>query len=144
VSESGDPGAPVGDYGIVTERDMMRHLSASGAAGVAASIGAIATRPLVSIRAAAFAYRAIGRMDRLKIRHLAVRDDDGRLVGIVSARDLLKLRATAAINLNDAIEVAATATELAAAWAQLPAVAQSLIAEGIEAPVIAEIASEEL
>jgi DNA polymerase-3 subunit epsilon/CBS domain-containing protein len=144
VSEAGEPGAAVADYGIVTERDVMRHLAASGAAGFAAPVGSIATRPLVSIRAAAFAYRAIGRMDRLKIRHLAVRDEQGRLVGVVSARDLLKLRAAAAINLDDAIEVASTATELAAAWSSLPSVAQSLIAEDVEAPVVAEIVSEEL
>jgi CBS domain-containing protein len=144
VSDAGDLGGQLSEYGIVTERDMMRHLSAAGAAGFAAPLGALATRPLVSIRAAAFAYRAIGRMDRLKIRHLAVRDEDGRLVGVVSARDLLKLRAAAAINLDDAIEVASTATELAAAWSSLPSVAQSLIAEGVEAPVIAEIVSEEL
>jgi CBS domain-containing protein len=83
-------------------------------------------------------------MDRLKIRHLAVRDEDDRLVGVVSARDLLKLRASAAINLSDTIEVADSADALATAWAQLPTVAQSLIAEEIDASVIAEIVSEEL
>ena len=144
VSGSGEAGGPIVDYGIVTERDLMRHLSDTGAEGFTAPVGSLATRPLVSIRAAAYAYRAIGRMDRLGIRHLAVRDADGRLAGVVSARDLLKLRARAAINLSDAIEVAATATELAAAWSSLPAVAQSLILEAIEAPVIAEIVSEEL
>lgn len=144
VSEEGKPGDALGRYGIVTERDLMRHLSGRGEAGFADPVGALATRPLVSIRAAAFAYRAIGRMDRMKIRHLAVRDDDGLLAGVVSARDLLKLRATAAINLSDAIEDAATAEAMAAAWALLPGVAQSLIAEEVEAPIIAEIVSEEL
>lgn len=144
VSDTGEAGGAIGDYGIVTERDLTRHLSVKGAEGFAAPLGSIGTRPLVSIRAAAFAYRAIGRMDRLRIRHLAVRDEDGRLVGVVSARDLLKLRAAAAINLDDAIEVASTTTELAAAWSSLPSVAQSLIAEDIGAPVIAEIVSEEL
>jgi len=144
VSESGEPGGPLSDYGIVTERDMMRHLAAGSDGAFATQVGELASRPLVSIRAAAFAYRAIGRMDRLKIRHLAVRDGQDRLVGVVSSRDLLKLRAGAAINLTDAIEVAGSAEALAAAWAQLPSVARSLVAEDIEAPVIAEIVSEEL
>lgn len=144
VSADGQPGGMLSEYGIVTERDMMRTLAAAGASAFAQPVGGLASRPLVSIRAAAFAYRAIGRMDRLRIRHLAVRDENDRLVGIVSARDLLKLRATAAINLSDTIEVAVSADALASAWAQLPTVAQSLIAEEIEAPVIAEIVSEEL
>ena len=144
VSDNGTAGGPLANYGIVTERDMMRHLAADGEGAFATPVGRLASRPLVSIRAAAFAYRAIGRMDRLKIRHLAVRDEDERLVGVVSARDLLKLRASAAINLSDRIEVAESPDALAAAWAQLPTVAQSLAAEDIDAPVIAEIVSEEL
>jgi DNA polymerase-3 subunit epsilon/CBS domain-containing protein len=144
VSEAGEPGGRLADYGIVTERDLMRHVSAGGAEALKAPVGAIATRPLIAIRSRAFAYRAIGRMARMNIRHLAVRDDDDNLVGVVSARDLLKLRASAAINLNDQIEDAASASELAAAWSQLPGVATSLLMEDIEAITIAEIVSEEL
>lgn len=144
VSDSGRPGGKVGEYGILTERDLMRHLASNGADALKVDSGEIATRPLVSIREQAFAYRAIGRMARRKIRHLAVRSDDNDLVGVISARDLLKLRASAAINLNDRIEDAATASDLAAAWSQLPGVATSLLGEGIEAATIAEIVSEEL
>lgn len=144
VSEAGKPDGPVGDYGIVTERDVMRLVAARGEAAFSAEVGEIATRPLASIRSQAFAYRAVGRMDRLKIRHLAVRHEDGRLAGIVSARDLLKLRAGVAINLDDRLEAAGSAAEMAAAWATLPAVADGLIAEHLDARVIAEIVSEEL
>lgn len=144
VSEKGKPGAPVADYGILTERDLMRHIAATGSDALGVPAGDIATRPLVTIREGAFAYRAIGRMARMKIRHLAVRDDEQNLAGVISARDLLKLRASAAINLNDQIEDATTGPEMAAAWSQLPTVATSLLAEGIEAITIAEIVSEEL
>jgi CBS domain-containing protein len=144
VSEDGEPGAAQREYGIVTERDVMRHLSSGGEAAFTVPVGEIASRPLASVRAAAFAYRAIGRMARLGIRHLAVCDDAGRLVGAVSSRDLLKLRGSGAIHLNDAIEAASSVNELAAAWATLPSVVQSLIAEEVDAHIIAEIASEEL
>ncbi len=144
VSDHGEPGRPVDEYGILTERDVMRQLSATGEAALDRPVGNIASRPLASIRAAAFAYRAIGRMDRLKIRHLAVRSDAGILVGVLSARDLLKLRASAAINLDDRIDHAADSAELAAAWATLPAVVRSLLAEEIDPRVVAEIISEEL
>jgi DNA polymerase-3 subunit epsilon/CBS domain-containing protein len=144
VSEAGEADAPVLDYGILTERDVMRLIAARGEAAFACKVGEVATRPLASIRTQAFAYRAIGRMDRLKIRHLAVRHEDGRLAGIVSARDLLKLRAGVAINLDDRLEVAGSAAEMAAAWATLPTVADGLISERLDARVIAEIVSEEL
>jgi CBS domain-containing protein len=144
VADPAEPGQPIAAYGIVTERDVMRLLASDGGSALGMPIGGIATRPLASIREQAFAYRAVGRMDRLKIRHLAVRHEDGRLAGIVSARDMLKLRASAAINLDDTIEHAASAAEMAAAWAMLPTVADALIAERIDARAIVEIVSEEL
>ncbi|WP_157020293.1 DUF294 nucleotidyltransferase-like domain-containing protein [Mesorhizobium xinjiangense] len=144
TSSSGQTGGRIGDYGIVTERDMMRRIAAAGAETLSRPVGDFASHPLASIRAAAFVYRAVGRMDRLKIRHLAVRDEDDRLIGMISARDLLRLRAGAAISLDDEIEAAASPEEMAAAWATLPSVADSLIAEKIEARRIAGIVSEEL
>jgi len=144
VADDPVPGQPVHRYGIVTERDVLRRIAASGADALGESVGAIATRNLATIRAEAFVYRAVGRMDRLKIRHLAVRDDFGHLVGVISARDLLHMRAGAAISLDDEIEAAADPNALASAWSKLPAVAEALIGEAIEARVIAEIVSEEL
>jgi DNA polymerase-3 subunit epsilon/CBS domain-containing protein len=144
VSATGEPDRAVSDHGIVTERDIVRALARNGAGALAAEIGSLASRPLVSVRAEAFVYRAVGRMDRLKIRHLAVRDEAGRLVGVVSARDLLRLRATAAIQLDDMLEVAASPAEMAAAWASLPSVADRLIEEEIGARTVCEIVSEEL
>jgi CBS domain-containing protein len=144
VSPDGVAGQPVETYGIVTERDVMRKIASGSASALDFRIGDIATRPIVSIRAAAYVYRAIGRMNRLKIRHLAVRSEDGRLAGIVSARDLLKLRASAAVNLDDAIEDARTPAQMAGAWAMLPSVAEALLTEEIDARIIAGIVSEEL
>jgi DNA polymerase-3 subunit epsilon/CBS domain-containing protein len=144
VSEDGTGGGPVTDYGIVTERDMMRRIAARGGAALADCVGEFATRPLASIAGGAFLYRAIGRMDRLKIRHLAVRDEAERLAGIISARDLLQLRAGAAIHLDDAIAGARSAEEMAGAWATLPSVARALIAEEVDARTVAGIVSEEL
>lgn len=144
VADPAEPGQSLDAYGIVTERDVMRLLASDGEKALAMFVGDVASRPLASIREQAFAYRAVGRMDRLRIRHLAVRHEDGRLAGVVSARDLLKLRASAAINLDDTIEHAASPAEMAAAWAMLPGVADALIAERIDARAIAEIVSEEL
>ncbi len=144
VGEPLGDGQPVGEYGIVTERDMMRRIAEKGADAFPLEVGAMASRPVQSVRGQAFVYRAVARMDRLKIRHLAVRKENGHLEGIVSARDLLKLRAGAAIALDDAIEVSRTPTEMGRAFALVPEMAAALIDEGLEAPVVAEIVSEEI
>ena len=88
------------------------------------------SRPLAVVPADAFVYRAVGRMSRLNVRHLGVADEAGRVIGALSARDLLRLRAGEAISLGDEIDVATDVHTLAAAWAKLPRVAASLVARG--------------
>ncbi len=144
VADNPSAASLVSDHGIVTERDMMRALAADGAGMLSRPLSGMMTRPLVSIAGEAFLYRAAARMQRLGIRHLAVRDEAGRLGGVVSARDLLRLRAGAAIGLEDELATAGDAAALAAAWARLPTVVDRLIAEQLDAPTIAAIASEEL
>ncbi len=138
------PGQPVNAYGILTERDVLRRLVESDVDVLLRPAGDFASRPLHSIRAQAFVYRAIGRLARLQIRHLAVRSDNGRLVGVVSARDLLRTQGGAAVALDDAIQVARTPKALAAAWSTLPAVAAALLSEGVDARQVCRIVSEEI
>jgi CBS domain-containing protein len=144
VSTDGKPGGAMERYGILTERDVMRALAARGSAALNEPVGPLAARPLKSIREDAFVYRAIGRMARLKFRHLAVRSDTGLLRGIVSARDLLKLRASAQFQLDDRIEDATSASELAQAWGAVPAMVESLVNEDIPARTVAAVISEEI
>jgi len=144
VSAGAEDSRRLEDFGIITERDLMREIAASGSAALAVEIGPIASRPLISISEGAYVYRAIGRMKRNRIRHLAVGDAGGHLAGIISARDLLKLRASAALDLDDALDQAANGCEMAAAWSGLPAVAGALITEGLNARTICDIVSQEL
>lgn len=138
------PGQPVSAYGILTERDVLRRLAAAGPAVLQQPAGSLASRPLHSIRARAFVYRAISRLARLGVRHLVVRSENGLLEGVVSARDLLKTRGGAAVALDDAIQVADSAKALAAAWSTLPAVAAALVDEGIDARLVCRVVSEEI
>lgn len=134
----------VPELGILTERDILRAIGKDGASALEVPVKAIAHWPLQTVPEEAFVYRAIGRMERLKIRHLGVVNDAGELVGALSARDLLRLRAGEAVALGDEIDEAADAHELAAAWAKLPAVATSLHEEGVDARDIAAVISREL
>lgn len=132
------------DVGIATERDVLRAIDRLGAAALEVPVKGIMTKPLVSIPADAFVYRAIGRMSRLKIRHLAVVDEARGVVGALSARDLLRLRAGQAASLGDEIDEAADARALSVAWAKLPIVAEALLMEGFSGREIAEVISAEL
>ncbi len=140
-----EPGAalekPVEDYAIVTERDVLRAVARSGARALADPALAHGARPLVAIRKDAFFYQALGLMNRHRIRHLAVTDENGRLAGVLSARDFLKFRAGAAVDLQARIESASSPADLALAWSRVPVVASALLGEDIDARIVAEIAS---
>lgn len=144
VTATGRPGLDAGEYAILTERDAMRRIARDGAAALDEPVGALGSRPLVTIRETAFLYRAVGRMGRIGARHLGVRSEAGSLVGVVSARGLLRLRAGPAIALADAIEQAGSARDLALAWSTLPVVVSSLIAEAVDAHIVCQIVSEEI
>jgi len=130
--------------GIVTERDVLRAVASHGGAALAMPVEQLMSKPLEAIPADAFVYRAIGRMSRLKVRHLGVVDEEGGVIGALSARDLLRLRASEAVTLGDEIDAAQDVHALAAAWAKLPQVAASLLAEDVSARDVAAVISREL
>ncbi|MDC7788732.1 DUF294 nucleotidyltransferase-like domain-containing protein [Rhodoplanes sp. TEM] len=132
------------DLGIVTERDILRALAHHGPDAFALPVAKVMAKPLAAVPADAFVYRAIGRMGRLGVRHLAAVDEAGFVVGALSARDLLRLRAGEAVTLGDAIDQAEDVEGLAAAWATLPRVAAALSAEKVSARNVAAVISREL
>lgn len=133
-----------GDVGIVTERDLLRALDAYGGDTLGMPVERFMSRPIATVPADAFVYRAIGRMNRLKIRHLGTTDESGFVIGSLSARDLLRLRAGEAVSLGDEIDQADSVPTLAVAWAKLPEVAAALMAERVSARAIASVISREL
>jgi CBS domain-containing protein len=130
--------------GIVTERDVLWALANRMNEDPEPTLREIMSCPVQTVHQDEFIYRAIGRMHRMQFRHLGVVDDHGALNGIVSARALLRQRATAAIALGDEIERAPDIEALGLARAKLAAVARSLSHEGIEARAVAAIISAEL
>lgn len=132
------------ECGIVTERDVLRAISTHGIPGLSLPVSSIATRPLKTINTNDFAYQAMARMNRLSIRHLGVIDEAGDLVGALSARDLMRLRAEGAAKLGDEIEHADDAASLARVWSNLPPAAAALLAEGVSARDVAAVISNEI
>jgi len=130
--------------GIITERDVLRALHADGAAALDTPVGRYGQRPLVTIPAEEFVYRALSRMSGMKFRHLGVVGEDGSLVGALSARDLLRQRAGDAVSLGDSIERAESPAELGQIWSALTAVTRALDQEQVDARDIATLISQEL
>ena len=133
-----------GETGILTEHDVLRALDTHGAKALELPIREFASRPVQSVSEDAFVYRAIGRMDRLGVRHLAVRNPTGEIVGAVTSRDLLHQRASTAIVLGDEIDSATDVAVLGTAWAKLPHMAKSLLEEGVDPRTIAQVISSEI
>jgi CBS domain-containing protein len=133
-----------GPVGIVTERDVLRAIDASGAASLATRIDALVRVPLQTVAEDAFVYRAIGRMQRLGFRHLGVENGKGEIVGALTNRNLLRYRTSAAIMLGDEIDSAPAPAALAVAWAKLPVVARSLVQEEVDPRTISAVISSEI
>jgi DNA polymerase-3 subunit epsilon/CBS domain-containing protein len=131
-------------FGIVTERDVLRMLERQSEGALKLKSGMVASKPLHSVREGDFLYRALGRMNRLRIRHLAVTDKNGKIVGALSARDLLRQRAGDLIQLGDALDQSSTVEELNDAWSRLPLLVRSLTAEMIDPREITAVISHEL
>ena len=71
-------------------------------------------------------------------------DELGHVIGALSARDLLRLRAGEAISLGDEIAEARDVHALTMAWGKLPQVVASLLQEGVSARDIAAVISREV
>ncbi len=77
--------------GIVSERDIIRSVSADGAGVLDAPVSAIMTRSVVCCDEAETMDCVMSRMTRGRFRHLPV-EQNGRLAGIVSIGDVVKAR----------------------------------------------------
>ena len=141
----GDPyGSRTSEIGIITERDVLRSIFSFGGEALDMPVEQLMNKPLAVVHADAFVYRAIGRMNRLGVRHLGVVDESGQIIGALSARDLLQLRASVAILLGDEIDAACDVHSLGAAWSKLPQMAAALLAEGVNGRDVAAVISHEL
>jgi CBS domain-containing protein len=130
--------------GIVTERDVLRAVAQSGSLGLHMPLASVMSSPLITVSEDALVFVAMGRMERMKLRHLLVVDRQERPVGMVTSRGLLKLRAGSALALGDEIGAAPAPAALHDARARLPQLARGLMSEGIGATGIANILSRVL
>jgi CBS domain-containing protein len=138
----GRPDAP--PEGILTERDVLRESAEGRLDFDHTAVRSVMTTPVETMPGNEMVYRALGRMDRLGFRHLCVIDEHGVAIGMLSQRDVLHHRASAAMVLGDGLQAAGDAVSLAASHSQVPEVARRLVAEGMGGAEVASVVSHEV
>lgn len=79
-----------GAMGIFTERDVLVRVVAAGRDPATTLVGETMTRPFVAVRISTTIEEAMRIITTKRCRHLPVRGDDDRIVGVVSIGDLTK------------------------------------------------------
>ncbi len=132
------------EFGILTESDILRALSSRGPSALDDPVGSHCSRPLKTIASKEFLYRAIVSMQTEGVRHFGVIDEQRRLTGAVSARNIFRGFSGDAVSLGSEIETAGNSAELGRVWSELGTVARSLAGQSVEPGKIAAIISREL
>ena len=89
--------------GIISERDIVRAASQSGAAALEASVGSVMSTDVVTCSPGDGVDRLMSLMTDRRIRHLPVVDEQGHLTGIISIGDVVKARLTSLEHENRAL-----------------------------------------
>ena len=121
-----------GELGIVTDTDFREKVVAGGVSPEA-PITTIMSRPLLTARVDRYAADAALDMLYAGVEHLAVTDARGKVVGVVSAGDLMGLAYWSPFALRAAIFNAPTEAALDAATKELPGMFAALVQAGLQA-----------
>lgn len=79
--------------GIATERDLVRKVLAAGVNPSKVLVSDVMSTPLVTIGAGSTVVEAADKMSEYLIRRLVVVDENGALVGLITAGDIARLLA---------------------------------------------------
>ena len=124
--------------GIVTDADL-REKVVVGRVSRDAPVSAIMSAPVHTIRADTFAAEASVAMLTFGVSHLPVTGDDGAVVGMVSAGDLMSLEARSPFALRRALHVARDEDELVAAAGDIPTLFVDLLDARLDAPMLCRV-----
>ena len=124
--------------GIVTDTDL-REKAVAGGVSRDAPVSAIMSTPVRTVAAGAFAPEASLTMLTFGVSHLPVVADDGAVVGIVSAGDLMSLEARNPFALRRSLQWARDEDELVAAASDVPRLFVDLLDARLDAPLVSRV-----
>ena len=125
--------------GIVTDRDLRSRVLA---AGLAASepVSRVMTPDPATAQAEAYAFELLLEMAQRNVHHMPVMRD-GRVLGLLTTTDLMRLQTANPVYLTGDIRKQATVEGLVAASGRLPAVLRQLIEAGASADDVGRVAT---
>lgn len=121
-------GAP---SGIVTDRDLRNKVVAAGSDPNGLLVREVMNAPLISIGEGDFLFEALYRMSRHGIHRLVVVDKAGRLTGILTDSDILRLQTRSPQQLIRDIEEAESVAELKDLHRRIQDLVVHLVATGV-------------
>jgi CBS domain-containing protein len=126
--------------GILTRHDVLERVALAQPAATT-PIDQVASRPVATLPIANSAQAAVLLMSRLGIRHLPLVEPDGRVVSIISERDLFGLQRLSLKHVGATIRAATDRAALVRAAAEIRAFARHLVAQGLGARSVTEMIS---
>ena len=121
-------GAPAG---IVTDRDLRNKVIAAGTDPNGLRVAEVMNAPLISIGEDDFLFEALYRMSRHGIHRVVVVDSSGRLTGILTDSDILRLQTRSPQQLIRDIEEAESVAELKDLHRRIQDLVLHLVATGV-------------
>jgi CBS domain-containing protein len=118
--------------GILTERDILRRVVAAGVNIDSATVESFMTADPLTLTPGDTVYRALFLLSARGIKHLPL-VEDGKVVGIVTLRQLIKLRYPEPMSLIEGISQAADVDSLRRIKERLPGLAASKLSMGMRA-----------
>lgn len=126
--------------GVVTDHDLRSRVLA-GATTPAEPVSRIMSSPLISVPETALLFEAVLLMQEKDIRHLAVRDDSGKVVSVIDEKELLALKWYSPAILMEEFAKASTTGEVIAVKGRLPRLVKTLSDSGAESAGITRLIS---
>ncbi len=118
--------------GLVTAGDLQRRVIAEGL-DVSRPVWEVMSSPLVTIGATALVFEALITMMGRQLKHLAVTDGSGRVVGMLTDRDILMSQGNSPLFLIQEIAAARSLDDVVDKHRQLPAMIKAQIDNGAKA-----------
>ncbi|MGD9358073.1 MAG: DUF294 nucleotidyltransferase-like domain-containing protein [Desulfobacterales bacterium] len=125
-----EPGADF--VGVVTDDDLRRKVTATGF-DILKPVSEIMSSPLFAVSSNALVFEALMEMINRNIKHLAVRDTNNEVVGVITNRDMLKAQGQSPFFIVREIASAQFINQIVQIRHQIPRLIQTLINTGAKA-----------
>jgi len=127
--------------GIVTDRDLRRKIVGEGRDSRTTPASALMSSPVISVPADAFVIDALVMMTRRGIHHLVV-TAEGRLVGVVSSSDVLRLELAHPVAVSRRIAAASSLDVLKRLGFEVVEITRRLVSAGASAAEVGALVAE--